>query len=199
MNRRTATTVILTGSLVMLIGGGTASAAWGGPVREDRVPSVVGLARGHVIVRDDLSPAAAGVSVSAIFEGVGQVQGFSADARRELHSVVASSDIARFGADARRELHSVDVLKSQGAISAEARREFHSRQAANGSADLQGARLSEYAEAMRSSEVTSSDMQGRRLAEYADAMRELRSDPPTTESPEADGTGGDLSPLRSGR
>ncbi|GAA1060459.1 hypothetical protein GCM10009573_18860 [Agromyces bracchium] len=182
--------MILTGSLVMLIGGGTASAAWGGPVREDRVPSAVGLARGQVIVRDDLSPAATGESVSSIFEGLGQVQGFSAEARRELHAVTQPSSVTPFSADVRRELHSVVVPTEQGAISADARRELHSRAAASGSAEMQGTRLSEYAEAMQSSSTTSADMQGQRLSEYADAMREA----PATESPEAD-----VSPLGSGR
>ncbi|WP_353814528.1 hypothetical protein [Agromyces sp. SYSU T00266] len=170
MNTRTATKVFLTGSLVMLIGGATATAAWGGPVREDRVPSAVGLARGHVIVRDDLSPAASG-SISSVFEGLGQVQEFGAEARRELHSVVAPSAVAPFTADARRELHS--------------------RATATPSAEMQGTRLSEYAEAMRSSSTTSADMQGQRLAAQAEAMRESGSG--------GVGTDDDLSPLGSGR
>ncbi|WP_139415859.1 hypothetical protein [Agromyces laixinhei] len=64
MNTKKATPVIATVSLVVLLSGcagaaGFAGAAHGGQVRDDLSPAAnaaIGLARGHVIVRDDLSP-----------------------------------------------------------------------------------------------------------------------------------------------
>ncbi|MGR0318816.1 hypothetical protein [Agromyces sp. ZXT2-3] len=196
MNKRTAATVIVTGSLALLIGGGTASAAWGGPVREDRVPSAVGLARGHVVIRDDLSPAVAQGPISAAVERAASAPEFSADALRELHSATRPSAAVPFSTDALRELHSVAVPAAASSFSAEARRELHSQATATSSADLQGTRLSELAEAMRSSSANAATMQGQRLTAHADAMRELHSGAPATESPASDD---DLSPLGSGR
>ncbi|WP_430647152.1 hypothetical protein [Agromyces sp. GXS1127] len=218
MNKRTAATVIVTGSLALLIGSGTASAAWGGPVREDRVPSVVGLARGHVIIRDDLSPAAVSGPISAAVERVAQAPGFNADARRELHASLRTSAATPFSADQLRELRSVEVPSAaaplsaeklrelhsaavpgaQSAIGADARRELHSMGTTAGSAEMQGDRLAEYAEAMNASSTSGTDAQGQRLTAYAEAMQELHAEGARSATAVTD-EGDDLSPLRSGR
>ena len=59
MNTKTAAPVIITASLVVLMSGCAGAAAQGGQVHDDLSPAAnaaIGLAHGHVIVRDDLSP-----------------------------------------------------------------------------------------------------------------------------------------------
>jgi hypothetical protein len=132
MNTKPAAPVIFTVSLVVLIGGGAGTAAWGGPVSDDRSSTqVVGIVRGHVVVRDDLSPLRAFVEPNAgtLEAVVPQSGAFSAEALRELHSQgVAPQAVPEFSADARRELHSQAVAQQpvQG-FTAEARRELHSQ------------------------------------------------------------------------
>jgi hypothetical protein len=129
MNTKPAAPVIFTVSLVVLIGGGAGTAAWGGPVQDDRTATVVGLARGDVVVRDDLSPTRGADPIRAIERSGTQANAFSADALRELHSrSVVPQAVPGFTADALRELHSQGVApKSDRAYSAEARREMHSQ------------------------------------------------------------------------
>ena len=115
MNTRTAAPVILTVSLVVLMSGCAGAAAQGGQVQDFLSPAAnaaaVGLARGHVIVHDDLSrnrvsDALEAASVQAAVEA-DAARAFSAEARRELHSQSVETDATRaFSADARRELHS---------------------------------------------------------------------------------------------
>jgi hypothetical protein len=114
MNRRTTATLAITASLVVLMSSGAAVAAQAGQVRDDLSPvagmSVIGLARGHVIVRDDLSP-------TRLTESFGQA--VQPDAQRA------------WSADARREFHGATAAQHQHAQSStpwtdEARREFHS-------------------------------------------------------------------------
>ena len=193
MNTRKAAPVIFTMSVVVLIGGGAGTAALGAPVRDDRSPTIVGFARGHVIVKDDLSPIrnAGGVlGITAAAQGTP----FSADALRELHSRGPapqsvpgfSAEVLRelkgsaprveskFTGDVRRELHSTGVApQSAREISTEARRELHAGAPVpqSAAADVQGWRLAAYAEAAQGSDQTSaSEMQGKRLAAYADAL-----------------------------
>jgi hypothetical protein len=193
MNTKPAAPVIFTVSLVVLIGGGAGTAAWGGPVSDDRASTqVVGIVRGHVVVRDDLSPIRGLVDPNAgtLERVVPQSGAFSAEALRELHSQgVAPQTVPGFTADARRELHSQPVAQQpvQG-FTADARRELHSQpvaqQAGAGmSADAmrelkgsapQSAREAS-AEARRelhpqSAGTTAADAQGQRLAAYADAV-----------------------------
>ena len=60
MNTRTAAPVILTVSLVVLMSGCASAAAQGGQVRDDLRPAAnaaaLGIARGHVIAQEELSP-----------------------------------------------------------------------------------------------------------------------------------------------
>jgi hypothetical protein len=94
MNRKTAAPVILTVSLVVLISGAAGAAAHGGPVQDDLRPAanaaILGLARGHVIVRDDLSPTRGlgTFTVESIVEAVqpDAARVWSAEARREFHA-----------------------------------------------------------------------------------------------------------------
>ena len=131
MNTKPAAPVIFTVSLMVLIGGGAGTAAWGGPVQDDRTATtVVGIARGEVVVRDDLSPTRGADPIrAAVEQAAPQARSFSADALRELHSqAVAPQAVEGFSADARRELHSQAVeTRSDRAFSADARRELHSQ------------------------------------------------------------------------
>ena len=94
MNRKTAAPVILTVSLVVLMSGAAGAAAHGGPVQDDLRPAanaaILGLARGHVIVRDDLSPTRGlgPLAVESIVEAVqpDTARAWSAEARREFHA-----------------------------------------------------------------------------------------------------------------
>jgi len=97
MNRRTAAPVVLTVSLVVLMSGCAGAVGQGGQVRDDLGPAAnaaeVGLARGHVIVRDDLS----------------QNQVVADRIERQIEQAV-DTDTARFwSAQERRELHSQPV------------------------------------------------------------------------------------------
>ena len=106
MNRRTAAPVILTVSLVVLMSGCAGAAALGGQVRDDLRPAanaaVMGLARGHVVVRDDLVKNRITDAMAAL--ALADPHGFSADARRELHSQPVAVEQSVMSADARREL-----------------------------------------------------------------------------------------------
>ena len=245
MNARTAAPVIAIASLVVLMSGCAGVAAQGGQVRDDLRPaanaaSVIGLAQGQVIVRDDLSPTRVENRITARMAEQA-VQGpveFSADARRELHSQAVVQGPVEFSADVRRELHSQPVLQqSAREISADARRELHaqpvtveqapfsadvvrelkgSTQTGVSAADMQGTRLSEYAEAHAAADVTAAEMQGQRLGQYGQArsdaaVRELKgsapvvvqddvsptqgSDPAHTPTPQDDTVDDDLSPI----
>lgn len=96
MNTKTAAPVLITVSLVVLLSGcAGAAATQGASVRDDLSPAAnaqLGIARGHVIVRDDLSP----IKADALRELKGSVPQaqrttsapFSADAMRELKGSV---------------------------------------------------------------------------------------------------------------
>jgi hypothetical protein len=94
MNRKAAAPVILTVSLVVLMSGGPGAAAHGGQVQDDLRPAanaaILGLARGHVIVRDDLSPTREldPLTAESIVEAVQSdaTRAWSAEARREFHA-----------------------------------------------------------------------------------------------------------------
>ncbi|WP_448006570.1 hypothetical protein [Agromyces bauzanensis] len=111
MTTRIAAPVIATVSLAVLMSGCAGAAAAGGGVRDDLRPAenavAMGLARGHVIVRDDLSPTRLQNRITA--QSVEQtVQAevrapWTAEARRELHSQPVTTG-TNFSADALREL-----------------------------------------------------------------------------------------------
>jgi hypothetical protein len=213
MNTKNAAPVIFTVSLVVLIGGGAGTAAWGGPgpLRDDGGATVVGFARGHVVVKDDLSPihGSADILSAATTRTPQTVQGFSNEALRELHSSApAPQSVPEFSNEALRELHSsapapqtangftaevMRELHSQGVapqsareLSTEVRRELHSGSVAprTTAAQAQGQRLSEYAEALAaSSGPTAAQMQGERLSAYAEALAGAT---PTSESVDDD-------------
>jgi hypothetical protein len=111
MNTRKAAPVIVTMSLVVLMSGCAGAAAQGGQVQDYLRPAAnaaeLGLARGHVIVRDDLSPTRVENRMTAMaVEQAVQPRGFSVDARRELHAQPVQEPSARgLSAEARRELH----------------------------------------------------------------------------------------------
>ena len=113
MNTRKAAPAIAVVSLVVLLGGCAGAASQGGQVRDDLSPAgnsaVVGLARGHVIVRDNLSPLAKAAQEESITQAVQSdaQRAWSAEARREFHAQakVTSSTVAKpFSAAAMREL-----------------------------------------------------------------------------------------------
>jgi hypothetical protein len=136
MNRRTAAPVIITVSLVVLMSGCAGAAAQGGQVRDDLRPAAnaaaVGLARGHVIAQDALSPnqvvadrVERAIAESALSDSA---RAFSAEARRALHEQSVQAEPG-FSADARRELHSQAVESSTATRwSPDARRELHAGQ-----------------------------------------------------------------------
>ncbi|WP_353826296.1 hypothetical protein [Agromyces sp. SYSU T0242] len=122
--------LIIAGSLALLIGGGTATAAWGGPSRDSLTPSVFGLARGHVVVLDDLSPlTGVGPLVDAVRPVSESPSLFTADVRRELHGATVSTP-RTWTADERRALHGMTADAASGA-------------------ERQGQRLAAYAESMQ--------------------------------------------------
>ena len=101
MNTRTAAPVILTVSLVVLMSGCAGAAAQGGQVRDDLsprpTPPQVGIARGHVIAQEELSPNRVADRVERAIEQAAQsdaARAFSADARRELHSQAVQVEAA---------------------------------------------------------------------------------------------------------
>jgi len=136
MNRRTAAPVIITVSLVVLMSGCAGAAAQGGQVRDDLRPAAnaaaVGLARGHVVAQDALTPnqVVANRVERAIAESAlsDSARAFSAEARRELHAQSVQAEPG-FSAEARRELHSQAVESSTvPRWSPDARRELHAGQ-----------------------------------------------------------------------
>jgi hypothetical protein len=225
MHTRMAATVAITASLAVLMSGCAGAAALGGQVRDDLRPAanaaVMGLARGHVIVRDDLSPTRIENRITA--ESVARAveaesaRSFSADARRELHSQSVQSVTVEqpFSAEVWRELKGIAPDTAQQPFSAEAIRELKgSAPVGVSAADMQGERLSAYAEAQAAAGVTAAEMQGERLNAYAEArtdaaIRELKGSAPVvvrddlsplgdgTSTPEqpADTVDDDLSPL----
>lgn len=132
MNRKTAAPVILTASLVVLMSGCAGAAAQGGQVSDDLSPlanaAEVGLARGHVVVREDLSPTRVENRMAALAaeQTVQEARGFSADARRELHSQPQQSVTAEqpFSAEVWRELKGIAPVTAQKPFSADAIREL---------------------------------------------------------------------------
>jgi hypothetical protein len=137
MNARMAAPVILTVSLVVLMSGCAGAAAQGGQVNDYLRPAenaaALGIARGHVIAQEELSPnQVVADRVERAIEQAAQsdaARSFSADARRELHSQAVQAEAApSFSADARRELHSQPVEQATVRWSPDARRELHAGQ-----------------------------------------------------------------------
>jgi hypothetical protein len=132
MNRRTAPTVAIIASLAVLMTGCAGAAAPGGQVRDDLSPAAgtsLGLARGHVIVRDDLSPTRLSDSIGRAVQP-DAARAWSAEARREFHDArtVQQQAPTSWTAEARREFHGAQPVQQQAPTpwTAEARREFHS-------------------------------------------------------------------------
>jgi hypothetical protein len=229
MHTRMAATVAITASLAVLMSGCAGAAALGGQVRDDLRPAanaaVMGLARGHVIVRDDLSPTR--LTEESISQAVqagpaDAARAWSAEARREFHSAAPQQALGAttWSADALREFHATSPQQALGATtwSADALREFHAQQPGTitsrkfspeairelkagapvgvTAAEMQGERLSAYAEAQAAADVTAAEMQGARLSAYAEArtdaaIRELKGSAPVD-------VRDDLSPLGDG-
>jgi hypothetical protein len=132
MNRRTAAPVLITMSLVVLMSGCAGAAAQGGQVQDFLRPAgnaaAMGLARGHVIVQDDLSPNRVENRIaaeSAARSKADAARSFSADARRELHSQPhQATGAVTWTADARRELHVARPVAAQQSFSDAANREL---------------------------------------------------------------------------
>lgn len=119
MTTRIAAPVIATVSLAVLLTGCAGAAAATGGVRDDLRPAenaaAMGLARGHVIVRDDLSPERVRnrITAGSVEQAVrSEVRApWTADVFRELHShpsttVEAATTGRPFSAEAIRELKS---------------------------------------------------------------------------------------------
>lgn len=117
MTARFAAPVIATVSLAVLMSGCAGAAAVGGGVRDDLRPAenaaAMGLARGHVIVRDGLSPTRVQnrITAQSVEDAVSsEVHApWTADVPRELHSQRGTSaetftSGTTFSADALREL-----------------------------------------------------------------------------------------------
>jgi len=228
MHTKMAATVAITASLAVLMSGCAGAAALGGQVRDDLRPAanaaVMGLARGHVIVRDDLSPTRIENRITA--ESVARAveaesaRSFSADARRELHAQQPAQSVTveqPFSAEVWRELKGIALVTAEQPFSAEAIRELKgsapvtaeqpfsaeairelkgSAPVGVSAADMQGARLSAYAEAQAAASVTAAEMQGKRLSAYGEArtdaaIRELKGSAPVV-------VHDDLSPLGDG-
>jgi len=136
MNRRTTATLAVSASLVVLMSGCAGAAAQGGQVHDDLSPiagvAELGLARGHVIVRDDLSPTRHIESLEQAVQPDAQ-RGWSAEARREFHGATAVQEQQQsttpWTAEARREFHGATAVPQQPASPSpwtdQARREFH--------------------------------------------------------------------------
>lgn len=99
MTTRIAAPVIATVSLAVLMSGCAGAAVAGGGVKDFLRPAenaaAMGLARGHVIVRDDLSPTRLQNRITAMsVEQAVQAEvraPWTAEARRELHSQPVTS------------------------------------------------------------------------------------------------------------
>lgn len=115
MNTRKAAPAIAVLSLVVLLSGCAAAASDGGQVRDDLSPAansaIIGLARGHVIVRDNLSPLARGQQQESVAQAAPSdaQRAWSTEARREFHAsattTTTTSTVAKpFSAAAMREL-----------------------------------------------------------------------------------------------
>ncbi len=139
MKTRTAAPVLITASLVVLMSGCAGAAAQGGQVSDDLRPAAnaaaVGLARGHVIVRDDISPTPHVRGARSRRERVragrrrraGLARQFSADARREFHATSPQQAVdvtTAWSADARRELHAGQPGHRRAAVQRRAIREL---------------------------------------------------------------------------
>ena len=198
MNTKKAAPVIFTVSLAVLVGGGAGTAAWGGPgpVRDDGGATIVGFAHGHVIVKDDLSPirGSADILSTDTTRTPQNVQGFSTEALRELHSRgPAPQSVPEFSTEARRELHSsapapqsvqrfssealremhasLQVPRTVNGLTADALRELHSQGVAPKSArELSTDARRELHSGSVAPRTTAAEAQGPRLAAYAEAV-----------------------------
>lgn len=183
MKTRTAAPVLITASLVVLMSGCAGAAAQGGQVHDFLSPegnaAAVGLARGHVIARDDLSPTRIANRLTA--ESVAQAvqadgaRAMSAEARRELHAqpVIVEQGATTWSAEARRELHAQQTVEQSRATAwtDKVRRELHATSSVGVAVEHPFS-----SEAIRELHagapigVTAADMQGERLSAYAEAQ-----------------------------
>ena len=191
MNRKTAAPVILTASLVVLMSGCAGAAAQGGLVRDDLRPAAnaaeLGLARGHVVVREDLTPTRVENRMAALTaeQAVQEPRGFSADARRELHAQPVQSITVEqpFSAEVWRELKGIAPAAIEQPFSAAAIREL------KGSAPADAVTQPFSAAAIR-------ELKGSAPVDVRDDLSPIRSSAPT---PQSDSVEDDLSPLGGSR
>ena len=158
MKTRTAAPVLITASLVVLMSGCAGAAVQGGQVQDFLSPegnaAAFGLARGHVIADQELAN-----RVDSAIEQARQAdaaRAWSADARREFHAVAPEQSIGTtpWTADALREFHAVAPVGVTAA-------------------DMQGARLSAYAEAQAAAGAVQSQFDSAEIARREAAfMRE---------------------------
>jgi hypothetical protein len=187
MNTKPAAPVIFTVSLMVLIGGGAGTAAWGGPVQDDRTATVVGIARGEVVVRDYLSPTRGADPIrAAVEQAAPQARSLSPEANRELHATLVEPGYARsLSPEANRELHATLVEPGYARnLSPEANRELHAQQPT-----AQSDRAIS-AEARRELHAQPVPAQPAQRSFSADAIREMKAG-----APQDDTVDDDLSPL----
>ncbi|RXZ71747.1 hypothetical protein [Agromyces albus] len=190
MNTRKAAPVLLIGSLAVLLSG-CAGAAVERQVNDNLKPlenaAAMGLARGHVIEKDDFSSQPFSAEVIRELKGSAPTtveQPFSAEAIRELKGSAPTTVEQPFSAEVWRELKGSAPTTVEQPFSDAARRELKGNApVAESAADTQGRRLTAYAEAYAAAGVTAAEMQGARLSEYAEARsdaekRELKGSAP---------------------
>ena len=190
MNTTKAASVLVIGSLAVLLSG-CAGAAAQGQVNDNLKPlanaAAMGLARGHVIVKDDFSSQPFSADAIRELKGSAPVtveQPFSAEVWRELKGSAPVTVEQPFSAEAIRELKGSAPTTVEQPFSAEAIRELKgSAPVSVSAADMQGKRLTAYAEAQSVAGVTAAEMQGARLSAYAEArtdaaIRELKGSAP---------------------
>jgi len=117
MNTRTAAPLIIISSLAVLLTGCGGGAGPGG-----RDGAAVGLARGHVIVMDDLSPARD--QRTSLAQQADTARPLSADERRELKGNAPRVAVQPFSAEVWRELKGNAPSAVAEPFSAEVRREL---------------------------------------------------------------------------
>jgi hypothetical protein len=207
MNRKTAAAVVITASLAVLLSG-CAGAAAQSQVNDNLKPlanaAAIGLARGHVIVKDDLSPTRS----QTIAQQADAPRVWSADERREFHAQQSVQSVTveqPFSAEVWRELKGIAPATVEQPFSDAAKREL------KGSAPV--AVEQPFSDAAKRElkgsapvDVSAADMQGRRLSAYAEAyaaanvhddLSPLRDG--TRQAPIPDTVDDDLSPLGGSR
>ncbi|MBT2497530.1 hypothetical protein J7E25_00290 [Agromyces sp. ISL-38] len=185
MNRKTAAAAVITASLAVLLSG-CAGAAAQSQVNDDLKPLAnsvaIGLARGRVIVKDDLSP----TRPQTIAQQADASRPWSADERREFHaqSVLSVTVEQPFSAEVWRELKGTAPATVEHPFSDAAKRELKGTAPATVEHPFSDAAKREL-KGSAPVAVSAADMQGTRLSAFAEAYAAVA-------------VHDDLSPLRDG-